>query len=73
LVYSRVIARLWDFQPDRPTPAVEAPDGVDCIPARHWTVLFGHHFASIAGVAPVVGPVLACAIWGWLCSLVSGR
>jgi carbon starvation protein len=70
LLYSRVIARLWGFQPDRPTPATESPDGVDYIPARHWTMLFGHHFASIAGVAPVVGPVLACAIWGWLPALI---
>jgi len=70
LLYARVIARLWDFQPDRPTPATETPDGVDYIPARHWTMLFGHHFASIAGVAPVVGPVLACAAWGWLPTLL---
>lgn len=70
LLYARLIARLWDFQPDRPTPATETPDGVDYIPARHWTMLFGHHFASIAGVAPVVGPVLACAAWGWLPTLL---
>ena len=68
--YSRVIARLWDFQPDRPTPATETPDGVDYVAAKHWTMLFGHHFASIAGVAPVVGPVLACAAWGWLPTLL---
>jgi len=70
LFYARFIARLWDFQPDRPTPARESPDAVDFIPAKHWTVLFGHHFASIAGVAPVVGPVLACAIWGWVPALL---
>ncbi len=70
LLYSRLIARLWDFQPDRSTPAMEAPDGVDYVAARHWTMLFGHHFASIAGVAPVVGPVLACAVWGWLPALI---
>lgn len=70
LTYTRLIARLWDFQPDRPTPATETPDGVDYVPARHWTMLFGHHFASIAGVAPVVGPVLACALWGWLPTLL---
>ncbi|MBN1461931.1 MAG: carbon starvation protein A, partial [Armatimonadetes bacterium] len=66
LFYGRIIARLWDFQPDRPTPAQESPDGVDYVAARHWTVLFGHHFASIAGVGPIVGPLLACAVWGWL-------
>ena len=70
IAYCRFIARLWDFDPDRPTPATERPDGVDYIPARHWTVLFGHHFASIAGVGPVVGPVLACALWGWGPALV---
>jgi carbon starvation protein len=68
--YGRVIARLWDFHPDRPTPATESPDGVDYVAAKHWTVLFGHHFASIAGVGPIVGPVLACAIWGWLPALI---
>ncbi len=70
LLYSRVIARLWDFQPERPTPAMESPDGVDYIAARHWTVLFGHHFASIAGVGPIVGPLLACAVWGWVPTVV---
>ena len=70
LFYGRVIARLWDFQPDRPTPATESPDRVDYVAARHWTVLFGHHFASIAGVGPVVGPLLACAVWGWLPTVI---
>ena len=45
-------------------PSKRLFDGVDYIPAdRH--ILFGHHFASIAGAAPVVGPVIALA-WGWL-------
>jgi len=70
VLYCRFIAKLWDFRPDRPTPAVESPDGVDYVPAKHWTVLFGHHFASIAGIGPVVGPVVACAAWGWLPALV---
>jgi len=51
------------------TPAVELNDGVDYVPARHWTVLFGHHFASIAGAAPIIGPVIACLYWGWLPAL----
>ncbi|MBE9565958.1 MAG: carbon starvation protein A, partial [Proteobacteria bacterium] len=70
LFYGRFMARLWDLDPSRKTPAVEAPDGVDYIPARHWTVLFGHHFASIAGAAPIVGPAIACAVWGWLPALL---
>lgn len=46
------------------TPAVRLYDGVDYIPA-HKAVLFGHHFASIAGAGPLVGPALAIC-WGWL-------
>ena len=50
------------------TPAHEHYDGVDYVPARK-PVLFGHHFASIAGAAPIVGPVLAMA-WGWIPGLL---
>lgn len=46
------------------TPARRLSDGVDHVPANKW-VLFGHHFASIAGAAPIVGPAIAMA-WGWL-------
>jgi carbon starvation protein len=53
--------------------AIEAPskrlyDGIDYIPARR-AVLFGHHFASIAGAAPIIGPALAIC-WGWLPGLL---
>ncbi len=53
--------------------ASEAPskrlyDGVDFIPARR-EVLFGHHFASIAGAAPIIGPALAMC-WGWVPGLL---
>lgn len=49
------------------TPASRLYDGVDYVPAR-TPVLFGHHFASVAGAAPIIGPVIAMA-WGWLPSL----
>src|SRR5579862_8606288 len=42
----------------RPTPAVRHNDGLDFVPT-HSTILFGHHFAAIAGAGPLVGPVLA--------------
>ncbi len=48
----------------RRTPAHKLSDGVDYVPSNKW-VLFGHHFASIAGAAPIVGPAIAMA-WGWL-------
>ncbi|MHC4647557.1 MAG: carbon starvation CstA family protein [Planctomycetota bacterium] len=51
-------------------PSVSMNDGVDYVPARHWTILFGHHFASIAGAAPIIGPVIACLYWGWLPALI---
>ncbi len=50
------------------TPADCLFDGVDYVPARR-PVLFGHHFASIAGAAPIIGPVLAMA-WGWVPALL---
>lgn len=53
---------------NRPTPAHALYDGVDYVPA-HPLVLYGHHFASIAGAGPIVGPALAMA-WGWLPSLL---
>ncbi len=54
--------------PNRPTPAHKLYAGVDYVPA-HPAVLYGHHFASIAGAGPIVGPAVAMA-WGWLPSLV---
>ncbi|UCE17488.1 MAG: carbon starvation protein A [Gemmatimonadota bacterium] len=64
--YGRKIEKLWEVNPSRKTPAVEQYDGIDYVPARHWTVLFGHHFASIAGAGPIIGPVIAAMVWGWL-------
>ncbi|MBD3246880.1 MAG: carbon starvation protein A [Candidatus Omnitrophica bacterium] len=64
-VYGAYIKKLFRTGPDRPTPAVTRRDGVDYVPARNWVMLFGHHFASIAGAGPIVGPVLAYMYWGW--------
>ncbi len=50
------------------TPSKRLFDGVDYVPANKY-VLFGHHFASIAGAAPIVGPAIALA-WGWLPGLL---
>ena len=46
------------------TPATEKEDGVDYSPTRA-SVLFGHHFSSIAGAGPIVGPILAAMYFGW--------
>ena len=53
--------------PRRETPAYKLYDGVDYVPANKY-VLYGHHFASIAGAGPIVGPAIALG-WGWLPSL----
>ena len=49
-------------------PSKRLYDGIDFVPANRY-VLFGHHFASIAGAAPIVGPIIALA-WGWLPALL---
>jgi len=65
LFYSRFIAtRIYKLDPDFRTPAHEFEDGVDFVPTNRF-VLWGHHFTSVAGAAPIVGPAIA-VIWGWL-------
>ncbi len=60
--------RLYETDNDEPTPAHTSPDGIDFVACnRH--VLFGHHFCSVAGAAPIVGPAIA-VIWGWLPALL---
>ncbi len=60
--YSLFIAnKVMRLDPNRPTPAVRHNDGLDYVPTdKH--VLFGHHFAAIAGAGPLVGPVLAAQV-----------
>ncbi len=63
--YSRIISeRIFALDDARPTPAVRRDDGGDFVPTPKW-VVFGHHFAAIAGAGPLVGPILA-AQFGWL-------
>ncbi len=52
-----------------PTPARSLHDNTDYVPS-HPAMLFGHHFSSIAGAGPIVGPILAYALFGWLPALV---
>jgi len=64
-IYSKFLARrIYQLDPDFKTPAHEFEDGVDFVPTNKH-VLFGHHFTSVAGAAPIVGPAIA-VIWGWL-------
>ncbi|MBR4172035.1 MAG: carbon starvation protein A [Kiritimatiellae bacterium] len=61
--YSSFIARKLGVDPQKPTPAHAMRDGIDYVPA-HPMMLYGHHFATIAGAGPIIGPVLA-AQFGW--------
>jgi len=63
--YSRFLAeKIYKLDPSYMTPAHRFKDGVDYVPANKY-VLLGHHFTSIAGAAPIVGPAIA-VYWGWL-------
>jgi carbon starvation protein len=68
VLYGAYLARRLGIDPTRRTPAHQEQDGVDYVPARKQ-VLLGHHFASIAGAGPIVGPVLG-AVFGWLPALL---
>ncbi|MQA26853.1 MAG: carbon starvation protein A, partial [Micromonosporaceae bacterium] len=62
--YSSYLARkVYALDPAFVTPAHSMRDGVDFVPTNKH-VLFGHHFTSIAGAAPIVGPAIA-VFWGW--------
>ena len=63
--YGKFLARkIFDLDPARRTPAVEIDDGTDYVPTKKG-ILFGHHYTSIAGTGPIVGPAIGI-IWGWV-------
>ncbi|WP_309399378.1 carbon starvation CstA family protein [Cerasicoccus maritimus] len=63
-LYGRFLCRRCEVDDARETPAVEKNDGVDYVPTRA-SLVFGHHFSSIAGAGPIVGPILATMYFGW--------
>ncbi|MFT4631690.1 MAG: carbon starvation protein [Candidatus Pseudothioglobus sp.] len=64
-VYSKFIAdKIFGLDANFVTPANEFNDGVDFVPTNKF-VLWGHHFTSVAGAAPIVGPAIA-VYWGWV-------
>jgi carbon starvation protein len=66
--YGRYISRIVELDDSRKTPAHEFSDGVDYI-AAPAPVVIGHHFASVAGAGPIVGPIIA-VYFGWLPGLL---
>ncbi len=64
-VYSRFLSRrIFRLDDNRETPAHTMTDGIDYVPTKR-VILFGHHYASITGLAPMLGPAVA-VIWGWV-------
>lgn len=62
-LYGRYIERVFDMDVSNPTPAHANEDAKDYVPGK-WQVVFSHHFSSIAGGGPIVGPAVA-AIYGF--------
>lgn len=63
--YGRFIARkIFKLNRNAPVPSKQLEDGIDYVPARKG-IIFGHHFTSIAGTGPIVGPAIGI-IWGWV-------
>ncbi len=68
-LYGRFLARkIFKLRDTTEVPSHRYADGVDYVPTRR-EILFGHHFTTIAGVGPIVGPAIG-VIWGWLPALL---
>ena len=67
--YGKWLARkIFGLDPEAKVPSQELKDDVDYVPTKK-EVIFGHHFTSIAGTGPIVGPAIA-VFWGWLPALL---
>ncbi|NHN60617.1 MULTISPECIES: carbon starvation protein A [Halorussus] len=69
LGYSRYLARFVELDEQSETPAHKYNDGQEYVPSKK-PVLLGHHYSSIAGGAPIAGPITAAAAFGWLPAVI---
>ncbi|MBI2070845.1 MAG: carbon starvation protein A [Elusimicrobia bacterium] len=69
IFYGRFVGRVFGLDPKRVTPAVAMNDGNDYVPAKP-VILLGQHFAAIAAVGPIAGPILAAGKYGWALSWI---
>jgi len=68
-VYGKFLGqKIFNLAPDAKVPSVELQDDIDYVPTKK-EIIFGHHFTSIAGTGPIVGPAIAI-IWGWVPALI---
>ncbi|MGB9729440.1 MAG: carbon starvation CstA family protein [Thermoprotei archaeon] len=61
--------KVWQVDPSRPTPAHVYMDGVEFFPVNRY-VLYGFQFKSVAALGPIVGPLTAVALFGWVPALI---
>lgn len=67
--YGRFLARkIFKLNPESVVPSHEFKDGKDYVPTKRG-IIFGHHFTSIAGTGPIVGPAIG-VIWGWVPAMI---
>src|SRR5678815_6077817 len=64
-LYGGWVARQFQLDDARTTPARKVNDGIDFVPTKPF-YLFGQHFSAIAAAGPIAGPILACRQFGWL-------
>lgn len=69
IFYGRFMAKKYNLCNANETPAERLNDGMDYCPT-HPAVVLGHHFSSIAGAGPIVGPITAASMFGWLPTLL---
>lgn len=68
-LYGRWVAKQFEVNDARPTPAHEHNDGIDFVPTPRF-YLFGQHFSAIAAAGPIAGPIIAAQMYGWLPALL---
>lgn len=64
-IYGKFLEKVFSVSENEPVPSKSFYDGVDFVPTNKF-VLLGHHFSSIAGAGPIVGPIIAGIAFGWL-------
>lgn len=61
-------SKIFQLNASKKVPSIEREDGIDYVPTKK-SILFGHHFTSIAGTGPIVGPAIG-VIWGWVPAVI---
>ncbi|MCX7648663.1 MAG: carbon starvation protein A, partial [Elusimicrobiales bacterium] len=67
--YGSFLEKIYNVKETEMTPSVQKNDGYDYVPTNKW-ILLGHHFSSIAGAGPIVGPIIAAVYFGWVPALI---